>query len=42
MDVMRAKMAQVQVARENYHLVVHEVFESAVPKLSVVGRNMPG
>jgi uncharacterized membrane protein len=40
MDVMRAKMAQVQVARENYHLVLHEVFESAAPKLSVVGRNM--
>jgi uncharacterized membrane protein len=40
MDAMRAAMAQVQVAREKYHLVLHDVFESAAPKLSVVGRNM--
>lgn len=39
-DAMRAAMAQVQVARENYHTVLRQVFEEAAPKLSVVGRNM--
>jgi len=39
-DAMRVAMAQVQVARENYHTVLHEVFEAAAPKLSVVGRNV--
>jgi uncharacterized membrane protein len=39
-DAMRVAMAQVQVARESYHTILHEVFESAAPKLSVVGRNM--
>jgi uncharacterized membrane protein len=39
-DAMRVAMAQVQVARESFHTVLHEVFESAAPKLSVVGRNM--
>jgi uncharacterized membrane protein len=39
-DAMRTAMAQVQVARENYHLVLHQVFEGAAPRLSVVGRNM--
>jgi uncharacterized membrane protein len=39
-DAMRMAMAQVQIARENYHTVLHDVFESAAPKLSVVGRNM--
>jgi uncharacterized membrane protein len=39
-DALRAAMAQVQVARENYHLVLHHVFEATAPKLSVVGRNM--
>jgi hypothetical protein len=39
-DAMRTAMAQVQIARESYHTVLHEVFESAAPKLSVVGRNM--
>jgi uncharacterized membrane protein len=39
-DAMRMAMAQVQIARESYHTVLHEVFESAAPKLSVVGRNM--
>jgi len=39
-DAMRTAMAQVQIARENYHTVLHDVFESAAPKLSVVGRNM--
>jgi hypothetical protein len=36
---MRAAMEQVQLARENYHLVLHEVIASAAPRLSVVGRN---
>jgi uncharacterized membrane protein len=40
MEAMRDAMAQVQVAREKYHLVLHQVFEAAAPKLSVVGRNM--
>jgi uncharacterized membrane protein len=37
-DAMRAAMQQVQMARENYHLVLHEVIEATVPKMSVVGR----
>jgi uncharacterized membrane protein len=37
-DAMRTAMQQVQVARENYHLVLHKVFEAAVPKMSTVGR----
>jgi uncharacterized membrane protein len=37
-DAMRTAMQEVQVARENYHLVLHEVIEAAVPKMSVVGR----
>jgi uncharacterized membrane protein len=39
-DAMRTAMAQVQIARESYHTVLHEVFEAAAPKLSMVGRNM--
>ena len=38
-DAMRAAMAQVQIARENYHLVLHEVIEAAAPKMSMLGRN---
>jgi uncharacterized membrane protein len=37
-SAMRTAMQQVQVARENYHLVLHEVIEAAVPKMSVLGR----
>ena len=40
MNAMRASMAEVQVAREKYHTVLHEVFEASAPRLSVVGRNM--
>jgi uncharacterized membrane protein len=36
---MRAAMAQVQAARENYHSVLHEVIEATAAKMSVVGRN---
>jgi uncharacterized membrane protein len=36
---MQAAMEQVQVARGNYHMVLHEMIASAAPKMSVVGRN---
>jgi len=36
---MRAAMAQVQAARENYHLVLHDVIEAAAVKMSGAGRN---
>lgn len=39
LEAVRAAMAQVQLARENYHMVLHEVIASAVAKMSVVGRN---
>jgi uncharacterized membrane protein len=38
-DAMRISMQRVQIARENYHTVLHEVFEAAAPKMSVVGRS---
>ena len=39
LEAMRAAMEQVQVARGNYHMVLHEMIASAAPKMSVVGRN---
>jgi uncharacterized membrane protein len=36
---MRTAMAQVQVARDYYHQVLHQVIEASVVKMSVVGRN---
>jgi uncharacterized membrane protein len=36
---MRAAMEQVQVARENYHSVLHELIEATAARMSVVGRN---
>jgi uncharacterized membrane protein len=38
-NALRAAMQQVQMVRENYHLVLHEVIEAAAPKMSVLGRN---
>lgn len=38
-DAMRISMQRVQIARESYHMVLHEVFEAAAPKMSVVGRS---
>src|SRR5579871_5180103 len=38
-DALRTAMQRVQVAREHYHVILHEVLESAAPKMSVVGRN---
>ena len=38
-DALRTAMQRVQVARERYHVIMHEVLETAVPKMSVVGRN---
>jgi uncharacterized membrane protein len=38
-DALRSAMQRVQVARDHYHVVLHEVFEAAAPKMSVVGRN---
>jgi hypothetical protein len=37
--IMRTAMQRVQIARENYHTVLHEVFEAAAPKMSIVGRS---
>ena len=39
LEAMRAAMEQVQVARENYHTVLHELVAAAAPRLSIVGRN---
>jgi hypothetical protein len=36
---LRAAEEHVQSARDNYHLVLHRVIESAVTKMSVTGRN---
>jgi len=38
-DALRAAMAQVEVARQNYHLVLEEVIATAAVKMSDVGRN---
>ena len=38
-EALRAAMQRVQVAREHYHVVLHEVLEAAAPKMSVVGRS---
>jgi|SRR5581483_5717464 len=38
-DALRTAMQHVQVARDHYHVVLHEVLEAAAPKMSVVGRN---
>jgi hypothetical protein len=38
-EAMRAAMEQVQAARENYHMVLHDLVAAAAPKMSVVGRN---
>jgi uncharacterized membrane protein len=38
-DALHAAMRRVQVARENYHLVLQDVLGAAAPKMSVVGRN---
>jgi uncharacterized membrane protein len=38
-DALRGAMQRVQVARDHYHVVLHEVLEAAAPKMSVVGRN---
>jgi uncharacterized membrane protein len=38
-DALRTAMQRVQVARENYHLVLQGVLGAAAPKMSVVGRN---
>jgi uncharacterized membrane protein len=39
LDAMRSAMAQVQAARENFDLVLHDVIAAAAVKMSVVGRN---
>ena len=36
---VRAAMQRDQAARENYHMVLHDVLAAAAPKMSVVGRN---
>ncbi len=38
-DALRAAMQRVQVARGRYHVVLQQVLQDAVPKMSVVGRN---
>lgn len=38
-DALRTAMQRVQVAREHYHVVIQQVLEAAVSKMSVVGRN---
>lgn len=36
---MRAALQQVEVARDKYHQVLHQVIEASVANMSVVGRN---
>lgn len=38
-DAMLAAMTDVQTARENFDVALHDVIASAAPKMSIVGRN---
>jgi len=38
-DALRAAMAQVEPAREKYHMILHEMFAAAAMNMSEVGRN---
>ena len=39
LNAMHTAMAQVQLARDHYHLVLHDVIEAAAFKMSGAGRN---